>query len=63
MIRLRNTQSGVVVSVADEKAPRLGDAWEPVVVAKATRPRKVKADDAANKRRRSGNTPRSDADK
>jgi hypothetical protein len=28
MPRLRNTQSGAVVSVSDEKAARLGGEWE-----------------------------------
>ena len=28
MARLRNTQSGAVVSVSDEKAARLGAEWE-----------------------------------
>lgn len=30
MIRLRNTQSGAVVSVPAEKAARLGSEWEQV---------------------------------
>lgn len=30
MPRLRNTQSGAVVSVSDEKAARMGSEWEPV---------------------------------
>ena len=29
MARLRNTKSGAVVSVSDEKAVRLGAEWEP----------------------------------
>jgi hypothetical protein len=30
MVRLRNTASGAIVSVADEKVARLGDEWVPV---------------------------------
>lgn len=31
MIRLRNVQSGAVVSVTAEKAARLGSEWVPIV--------------------------------
>lgn len=31
MIRLRNVHTGALVSVRDEKAPRMGTEWEPVV--------------------------------
>ena len=30
MVRLRNTASGAVVSVAEEKVARLGSEWVPV---------------------------------
>lgn len=30
MTRLRNVKTGAVVSVRDEKAPRMGSEWEPV---------------------------------
>lgn len=33
MPRLRNSQSGAVVSVSDEKAARMGSEWEPVKAA------------------------------
>lgn len=29
MARLRNTKSGAIVSVADEKVDRMGSDWEP----------------------------------
>lgn len=36
MPRLRNTHSGAVVSVSDEKAARMGGEWEPVEVPKSS---------------------------
>lgn len=35
MARIRNTKSGAVVSVSDEKAARMGGEWEPVEAPKA----------------------------
>lgn len=39
-MRLRNTDTGVVVSVSDDTAARLGSKWAPVddVPAKASKP-------------------------
>ncbi|MFT3871071.1 MAG: hypothetical protein QM714_00260 [Nocardioides sp.] len=46
MLRLRNTQSGAVVSCSEETAARLGPGWEPVeepkAAAKKAAPRKPK---------------------
>lgn len=44
--RLRNTQSGAVVSVSDEKAGRMGSEWEPAD--KAPAPKKAPAKKAAS---------------
>lgn len=38
MIRLRNTTTGAVVVVRDEKADRMGSEWQPVEVEQAPEP-------------------------
>ena len=42
MIRLRNIQTGAVVSVPTEKAARLGSEWAPVETKQAVRRSKSK---------------------
>lgn len=47
-MRLRNTVTGVVVSVSEEKAARLGQEWQPAEKpAKAPRGRGTRSSDAS----------------
>ena len=52
MARLRNIKSGVVVSVSDEKAARLGGEWEPADKAPAPVKKTVAKKAAASKSER-----------
>lgn len=49
MPRLRNTQSGAVVSCSDETAARLGAEWQPVGAAEKKAPAKKAAASRASK--------------
>ena len=47
MVRLRNTRTGVIVNIPDEKRARMGQEWEPVEPVKRGpgRPRKILTED------------------
>jgi hypothetical protein len=49
MPRLRNTKSGAIVSVTEEKATRLGAEWEPADSAPAKAPAKKAASSTTKK--------------
>lgn len=61
MPRLRNIQSGAVVSCSDETAARLGGEWQAVSTASPSQPAVVAGGgESATVKRGRGNAPRSD---